>query len=307
MAISNAVGFPEYSGNIVPSKIWSKKILVKFYEATVFSEIANTDYEGEIKGKGDSVEIRTTPKITTSPYNKGQNLNIQRPDVNVVTLNIDKARYWNYVDDDATKGLSDLNYINDWAVAATNQMKVDVDSECLAAVYADAHKKNKGATAGINSGDINLGATGAPILLDKTNIIDYLLDAKLALLEQNVPEEDCWAVLPSWATNMLKKSDLKDANMTGDKESILRNGRIGMIDGMPIYRSNLLPVVSDGGFNVTNILVGHKSALTFASAFTNSESLRAESTFGTIYRGLQVYGIKTVKPEALSVLYARKG
>jgi len=33
------------SGNYIP-EIWSGKLLEKFYEATVFAHISNTDYEG---------------------------------------------------------------------------------------------------------------------------------------------------------------------------------------------------------------------------------------------------------------------
>jgi hypothetical protein len=33
---------------------------------------------------------------------------------------------------------------------------------------------------------------------------------------------------------------------------------------------------------------------------TNMETIRSESTFGNIVRGLQVYGYKVVKPEALA-------
>lgn len=47
-------------------------------------------------------------------------------------------------------------------------------------------------------------------------------------------------------------------------------------------------------------------ALTFASQMTEMESLRAESTFGNIIRGLQVYGYKVVKGEALTKLYVRQ-
>ena len=39
---------------------------------------------------------------------------------------------------------------------------------------------------------------------------------------------------------------------------------------------------------------------TFASQMTEMETLRAQSTFGNIVRGLQVYGYQVVKPEALS-------
>jgi hypothetical protein len=38
---------------------------------------------------------------------------------------------------------------------------------------------------------------------------------------------------------------------------------------------------------------------TFASQMTEMETIRSETTFGDIIRGLQVYGYKVVKPEAL--------
>lgn len=39
---------------------------------------------------------------------------------------------------------------------------------------------------------------------------------------------------------------------------------------------------------------------------TDMETLRSETTFGSIIRGLQVYGYKVVKPEALAKLYCRQ-
>jgi hypothetical protein len=76
----------------------------------------------------------------------------------------------------------------------------------------------------------------------------------------------------------------------------MRNGRVGMIDRFTVYMSHNL-VESSGKFNV---IAGHKRGLTFASQLTNMENLRAESTFGTLIRGLQVYGYKVVKPECIS-------
>ena len=43
MAIDAAAGTPQYSGNFIP-EIWSGKLLVKFYAATVLAAISNTDY-----------------------------------------------------------------------------------------------------------------------------------------------------------------------------------------------------------------------------------------------------------------------
>jgi hypothetical protein len=47
------------------------------------------------------------------------------------------------------------------------------------------------------------------------------------------------------------------------------------------------------------LLAGTKDAVSFASQITNVETLRSTSTFGNIMRGLNVFGFKTVKPEAL--------
>ena len=49
---------PAYSGTFIP-QVWSTKLQVKFYDASTFSAISNTDYQGEIKGMGDKVIIRT--------------------------------------------------------------------------------------------------------------------------------------------------------------------------------------------------------------------------------------------------------
>jgi hypothetical protein len=50
----------------------------------------------------------------------------------------------------------------------------------------------------------------------------------------------------------------------------------------------------------TSIIAGHKMGFTFASQMTEMETIRAQSTFGNIVRGLQVYGYKVTKGEALA-------
>lgn len=201
------------------------------------------------------------------------------------------------VADDVDKFQSDYNYIDDWTRDASEQLKITIDTQVLGTIYADAHASNVGTTAGAISSGYNLGSSGTPFTLDKTNVLDYIVNLGSVLDEQNVPESDRWLVLPVWACGFIKQSDLKDASLAGDQTSIMRNGRLGMIDRFMIYRSNLLTVNSG---SITNIIAGHKSGLTFASQMLNSETLRAESTFGTLVRGLQVYGYKVIKPEAIA-------
>ena len=72
--------------------------------------------------------------------------------------------------------------------------------------------------------------------------------------------------------------------------------------------SNQVTKVADsGGQTAFHIFGGHKMGLTFATQMTEMESLRAESTFGNIVRGLQVYGFQITKGEMLARLYAYQG
>jgi len=305
MAVSVAAGHPQYSGTFIP-EIWSGKLLVKFYEATVIAAISNTDYEGEIKDQGDKVIIRTVPDIAIRNYVKGQSLQIQRPEAPNVELPIDRAKYFNFVCDDIDKHQTDIALMDSWSRDASQQMKISVDTDFLADVYSDAHASNKGTSAGAISGDIDLGTTGDILALTKANILEVIVDCGTVLDEQNVPETDRWGLLPAWACGMILKSDLKDASLSGDGQSILRNGRLGVIDTFTLYKSNLISTASDGGYTAYHSMFGHKSAISFAAQMTKMESLRAESTFGTLVRGLNVFGWNTLKTESLIDLYIRK-
>lgn len=262
----------------------------------MLSQISNTSYEGAIKGQGDKVIIRTLPTIDIHDYEIGQSLQVDRPVGDTIELLIDKGLYWSVTIDDIIEKQQDINQMNQWAEDASEQLKIVLDTRVLANITPDVHAENKGGTAGRISGDINLGTTGAPLTITKNNILDTILYMGQVLDEQNVPETGRFLLLPYWATTMLKMSDIKDASLSGDSTSPLRNGRVGTIDRFVLYNSNLLPVTS----GKTEFIAGTNAGLTFATQLTKTESLRAESTFADIMRGLLVYGHKVVKPEALT-------
>jgi hypothetical protein len=290
-----SAGRPNYSGNFIP-EIWSGKLIENFYDATVLAAISNTDYEGEIRQHGDTVNIRTTPEITIRSYVKGQTLQVENPDKPKLQLVIDKGEYFSCVEDDVDKVQSDIALMDTWSKDASERMKIKIDQRVLTDILPDVAATNKGASAGRITGNINLGTTGSPVAITKTNVLDYIVDLGTVLDEANAPEADRFLVIPAKMAGMIKKSDLKDASLTGDSMSVIRNGRLGMIDRFTIYMSHNLSV-SSGKFS---LISGHKMGFTFASQMTNMETLRSENTFGNIIRGLQVYGYKVVKPEALA-------
>lgn len=268
-------------------------------------------YEGEIRKQGDKVYIRTIPDVTVFEHSKGMVLPKQRPESPDVEMTISRGHGWNILLDDVDKVQSDIDLLNKFTGDAAKQLDIKVDVTLLGAVYADADASNCGATAGAETAGYNLGASGAPIPITKTNIIDYIVACGGVLDEQNIPDEGRWMVIPSWMAVMLKTSDLKDASLSGDPKSILRSGLLGMIDRFVLYQSNSIGSVAaateTSGFKSYYVLFGTKDAISFANQFTKTESLRSSDSFDTIVRGLMVWDFKVVQPTALGYMYARKG
>ncbi len=302
MAYPTAPGRPQYSGNFIP-EIWSGKLIENFYDATVLSAISNTDYEGEIRKYGDTVNIRTMPEITLRDYVRGQTLQVEHPDKPKIQLLIDKGDYFACVEDDIDKIQADVNMMDAWTKDAAEKMKIKIDQRVLTDLLPDISSLNRGLTAGAKTASFNLGTTAAPLTVTKDGaggtvaITDLIVDLGTVLDEANAPESNRYLVLPAKACGLIKKSELKDASLSGDGTSVLRNGRLGMIDRFTIYMSHNLKVDSGTKFN---IIAGHKMGFTFATQMTEMETIRSEQTFGNVVRGLQVYGYKVTKPEALA-------
>jgi hypothetical protein len=312
---------PAYSGIFIP-EVWSGKLIEKFYAATVLGAIANTDYEGEIRSQGDLVKIRTRPTIQIDNYEVNQDLTVRRPSSNLVELLIDKGKYFNLALDDVMEIQSDIDLLSTWSEDAAEQMKISVDTDVLSylSTTTDIAGANIGTAAGAISGDVDLGISGAPVFVNSnaqgtgdgsTNandkaVVDYIIECGQVLDESNIPESGRWMVIPAWLSARIKKSELKDASLAGDATSILRNGRLGMIDRFTIYQSNLLLPI-DGYADEYPVLFGTNAALTFAAQFTKMETIRSERSFSNLLRGLQVYGYKVVNGVAMGRGIVAKG
>jgi len=269
------------AANFIP-EIFSKKLQAKFYASSVLPMISNTDYEGEITGQGNKVNIRTVPNVTVSNYTG--TVNYADVTTQVIELMIDKAKSYAFKVDDILKVQADINFQNEASKDAAEQMRIAVETDVL--------------------GNITTGAT---TVLDKasvsaSNILDHILEAGRKLDELNIPESDRFVVLSPLYIEMLKKTDLKLAYLTGDGVSPIRNGKVGMIDRFTVYQSNLLATGAGADAGKTLALAGHPKATCFASQFVKTETVRLTDTFGDGVRGLKVYGYKVVVPDALVTL-----
>jgi hypothetical protein len=300
-----------YSGSFIPA-LWSGKLAQKFYAATVFGEIANTDWQGDITGMGDTVIINTIPSISINDYSIGQNLAYEVPAPSTISLTISRGKYFGVNVNNVLELQSKPKLMDVFTNDAAMQMKIAIDQDVLAGTFDEGDAANKGANAGVSSAAYDLGTDTTPVQLTALNILEKITALSSVLDEQDVPETDRWLVITPVERQILMQSNLAQAQFMGDPSSILRNGKIGMIDRFTVYVSNLVPRGAEdedweGGADVGAVkrhavMAGHKSAITFASQIAKVESLQNPNDFGTLIRGLNVYGYKVIQPEALALM-----
>jgi hypothetical protein len=147
------------------------------------------------------------------------------------------------------------------------------------------------------------GAGGITSPLQVLNRIARKMD------QSNVDTEGRWIVVdPVFAEILMdENSKLINRDFGGGEE--LRNGRMpGTIRGFRVYKSNNLPYLGTGTdttlstgseTNFGIVVAGHDSAVATAEQIAKTESFRSPDTFADIVRGMQLYGRKILRSEAL--------
>ena len=308
-----------YSGAFIPT-LWSGKLLAKFYQNTMLSEIANTDYEGELKNQGDTIRIRLAPSININDYEVGSNLSYEVPTPIYQDMQVNKGKYFGVQVNDVLAYQSDMDLMNMFTEDAAKQLKIAIENEVFFNnfVTEGPAAANEGGSAGAISAAYDLGTDTTPIDQSAAaNVLNAILRMSSVLDEQNVPEDGRFLVISPYDRHLLMQSNIAQAYFTGDSSSIVRTGKIGMLDRFTVYVSNLLPRGEAGkalvpalsatstGAAVSNakarrlMVAGTKAANSFAMTVNKTEPLRNQTDFGDIVRGLAVYGRKVVKPEAM--------
>lgn len=281
MSFPKAAGYNQVSGGNFTPEVWSGNMLANYYEVALCMDICNTDYEGEISDQGDKVIIRRDPEVEIRKYRKGMKLETQSVEDEGIEMVIDRGVYYNFPVDDVERRQSDVPWVEKVTSNASIKNKLHVDTEVFGEVYADVPAANIIADAAYNS----------------ANIAAFIVDIGVKMDEAFVPDDgNRWIIVPHWMKGKIKLNpNFIDASKMGDDTSMIRNGFIGMLDRMKVYSTSLLatPVAH------AQVLAGHPQAISFATQFVKTETLRNPNTFGDLIRGLQVYGFKVTQPGLL--------
>ena len=251
--------------------------------------------------------IRSVPDTSVYDHSIGQTVTYERPISSAITLLINHGKRWALELDDIVAAQTDLPLLTKFTDDAAEQLKISIEYSFLndSNIYNGMQSYMTGSACGRKTGLFNLGTSGSPISLTPTNVLDYIIDCGTVLDESLSPEVDRWMMVPPWVAGMIKKSDLKDASLTGDPKSPIRNGLIGSIDRFKIFSSNLLLY---SGTSYYQILFGNPYAITFATQIVKTQHIPTPSdAFAERVRMLQVYGYQVIKPDQFGAMYVSKG
>ena len=298
----NSPSAPQANQWWVP-RIYSKKVQIALRKAATAEAICNTDYMGEIKSFGDTVNIVQEPQITVSDYTRGATASSTALTDNELQLVVDQAKYFQFQLDDIEKRFSHINFQSVASDNAAYKLRDALDSNVFDYLGADAQVSTTANRIGTTGAPIDVGfASGEIDPLNSMSTSAKLLDI------QNAPEEGRWFVgAPEWYDVLANTSSkLLSVDYNAGKGS-LRNGLVasGLVRGFQMYKSNNLMTVDLSGLTPAGSATqpvatwGQMSSTACASQLKIVESLRSTTTFADIVRGLLVFGRKVLRPECL--------
>jgi len=259
--------------NFIP-EVWAAGVTQSFIANQVVIPTLNTQYSGEAT-RGNTVHIinATTPTITDYAA-AGRSITAEALADTEVQLLINQERAFSVNVDDVDR-VQAAGEFNAWTEAAGRALAEDAEEYVLTQMFAGASDANTGSV-----------------------VVDTAAEAKTAIREirktmatNKVPANGRFVVVnPDFADLLLQ--DLSDVSTAGSS-SELRDGAILRLYGMDVIESPLTGQATPAAIGY------HQDMVAFVNQVENVESLRNPTKFADIVRGLNVYGAKVVKSEAV--------
>lgn len=260
-------------------KVFSSAVQRELEKLAVIYPLVNRDYEGQIRGGGDTVSIPSIGAINVNSYTRGSDITFQEVDAGAQTLLIDQEKYAAFKVDDVDKiqaGEAGIEFMLKAAQEASYGLSDDMDSY-IASLHSGIAASHTVSDTDVTSADI---------------LSNIALLNKMAL-DYNWPKSAPWNLVVGTATHhyMVLGSILTDT----DNSELLARGSVGRVMNFNVFVSN--NIKNDAGTfpNITEYNMAFlSSGITMAQQITEMESGRMEKQFGDYVKMLNVYGAKIV-------------
>lgn len=276
-----------YTGFI--GQIWSQKINAGLDKTCAMLQCVNRDYQADADKGAEAINIISPEGISASAYT-GSIANYGTLSTTPTQLKLNQKVCFGISVPDIAEAQSNVSIID----TVTEQAKKGIESAIdtyLFGLHTNTDSANQ------------IGSTTSPASLNSGNVYSKFVSlAKLlklsgAMSGPSIGNRAGWVVVhPDVEEKLLLCEQFIGASNAGD--TTIREGAIGKIAGMDVFVSNNV------GKNATThvVLAGTSAAITYASQLTKIETIRAQSSFDSLVRGLYTFGGLVVNPGALATL-----
>lgn len=263
-------------------EIWAALLLSSLKKSHVYAALCNRNYEGEIRGAGDTVRITSISRPTINTYQRNTDISYEELSDAQRTLVVDQEKYWAFTIDDVDKAQARGDVVPEAMQESAYGLR-DVADQYVASFYTQVAAAND---------------LGTRVITAAGDAYETLVDLGVALDEANVPAEGRWVVVSPKFHGLLQK-DERFTDMSASGTQTLANSRVGEAAGFFIHKSNNTP---NPTADHRVIMAGVPQAMSFAEQILQTEALRSEDRFADRVRGLHVYGGKLIRPDALAIV-----
>lgn len=247
--------------NFIPV-LWESRLLAKFHERSITDLITTAP----TKVEGNKIIFNHVSDVSINAYTG--TVNFEDLTTSKVELPLNHKNYWAFkVDDvDAVQSAGDL--IDPHVQEAGYGLQEATDKYVLDEALKTENTVTK----------------------NELKAYDIIVKCNTVLNKKKVPKADRFAVINA---EVLEELNL-DARFTANY-TILENGIIegGDINGTKLIFSEEL---NEGNYAIVAL---HKSAIGYGKQLEETEAMRLQNSFADGVRGLQVDGVKTLRPDAI--------
>lgn len=247
--------------NFIPV-LWESRLLAKFHERSITDLITTAP----TKVEGNKIIFNHVSDVSINPYTG--TVNFEDLTTSKVELPLNHKNYWAFKVDDVDAVQSAGELIDPHVQEAGYGLQEATDKYVLDEALKTENTVTK----------------------NELKAYDIIVKCNTLLNKKKVPKADRFAVINA---EVLEELNL-DARFTANY-TILENGIIegGDINGTKLIFSEEL---NEGNYAIVAL---HKSAIGYGKQLEETEAMRLQNSFADGVRGLQVDGVKTLRPDAI--------
>jgi hypothetical protein len=266
----------------------SGQILRALRMSLVTDSLVNRNYQGEIEGPEDSVDILTLGALTVNDYDPATGITVEtEPSALTDQLQITHKKYFAFIADMADNA---AEYANLFQEEGTQDL-LKLAQQFVLGKYSDA-------THQVDFDDTAAESTPTERSTKQSNFRAAVKEGAETLDNAEVPDEGRWLALRPQEVRLIEDDIINRDTNLGD--SVIQNGYQGMYRGFEVYKAPDSHFTNTGSSpSYDHSMMGHRIAITYADAILNTRVQESERYFGQQVDGLHVAGAEVVRPDAL--------